>query len=54
LTPKFQKQGKTDAQNLPDDLAEIVAVWPQLPEHIKAAIIALVQTYTGGERKQNG
>ncbi|MCK4791054.1 MAG: hypothetical protein KAV87_45395, partial [Desulfobacteraceae bacterium] len=38
LTPKFQKQGKIAHQNLPDDLAEIVAVWPELPEHIKAAI----------------
>jgi hypothetical protein len=45
LTPKSQKQGKIDTQNLSSDLAEIVAVWPELPEHIKAAIKALVQTY---------
>ena len=45
LTPKTQEQGKIDTQNLPPDLAEIVAIWPQLPEHIKAAIKALVQTH---------
>jgi hypothetical protein len=32
------------AQKHPD-LAEIVKVWPELPEHIKAAINALVQTH---------
>jgi hypothetical protein len=45
LTPKFQERGKIDTQNLPDDLAEIVAAWTQLPEYIKAAIKALVQTH---------
>ena len=45
LTPKSQKQGQIDTSELPPDLAEIVTVWPELPEHIKAAIKALVQTH---------
>jgi len=46
-SPKTVKnQGKIDTQNLPADLAEIVAVWPELPGHIKAAIKTLVQTQT--------
>jgi len=45
LTPKSKKQGQIDVKNLPPDLAEIVAAWPELPGHIKAAIKALVQTY---------
>ena len=44
LTPKSQKQGKIESENLHPDLAEIVAVWPELPEHIKAAIKALIKT----------
>jgi len=50
MTPKSPKQGKIDTQNLPDDLAEIVAVWPELPEYIKAAIKALVQTHIQGDK----
>jgi hypothetical protein len=30
-------------------LAEIVDVWPELPEHIKAAIRALIQARKGEE-----
>jgi len=51
LTPKSQKQGKIDTENLPDELAEIVAVWPDLPEYIKAAIKALVETHIKGDKK---
>ena len=35
-------------QNLPSDLAEVVAVWPELAEHIKAAIKAWVKTQERG------
>ena len=50
--PKTTKnQAKIDTSELPSDLAEIVAVWPELPEHIKAAIKALVQTHTGNKRE---
>jgi hypothetical protein len=49
LTPKTEKQGIINTSELPPDLAEIVAVWPDLPEHIKAAIKALVQTNIQGD-----
>ena len=46
LTPKSQKQAEIDLKSLPDDLAEIVTAWPELPEHIKAAIKALTGPHT--------
>ncbi|MHC4537665.1 MAG: hypothetical protein ACYS6K_27340 [Planctomycetota bacterium] len=49
MTPKSQKQTEVDTQKLPLDLAEIVTIWPELPEHIKAAIKALVETHKGKE-----
>jgi hypothetical protein len=45
LTPNSRKQGEIDTSELPPDLAEIVTVWPELPEHLKAAIKALIQTH---------
>ncbi len=46
---------ESDARRAPEavqnpDLATVVEAWPDLPEHIKAAIKALVQTYTREKR----
>jgi hypothetical protein len=51
LTPGSRKQDEIDTSGLPSDLVEIVAVWPELPEHIKAAIKALIQTHKAEKRK---
>jgi len=42
--PEGPKSGEIDAPAYPPDVAEIVTVWPRLPEHIKAAIKALAQS----------
>ena len=34
-------------ENADPDLARVVAAWPALPEHIKAAVLALVRTAGG-------
>ena len=44
-TKNDPKQTKFNISELPSDLAKIVAVWPSLPENIKAAIKALIQTH---------
>ena len=49
LTPESRKQAQIDTPQLPPDLAEIVAIWPKLPEHIKAAVMALVGSVREGD-----
>ena len=47
VVPAYKKdQETTDNSNAPlhPKLVEIVAAWPQLPEHIKQAILALIKT----------
>jgi hypothetical protein len=52
-TPVSTKSGaESDAHDAPTsvgdpDLAAIVAAWPRLPEHIKAAIRTLANTSAG-------
>ncbi len=42
-------QSSPDAINiksLPPDLAEIMRIWPNLPEHVRQAIVTLVSSVT--------
>jgi hypothetical protein len=41
--PEAQTQHNAETQT-PPDLGCVVAAWPGLPEHIKAAVLALVKT----------
>jgi len=43
LTPKSPKQGEMDTSELPPDLVEIKAAWPELPEAIRSVIVAAVR-----------
>jgi hypothetical protein len=43
LTRNPPKEAETDTQMLPDDLAEIVAAWPKLPEYVKAAMCDILR-----------
>jgi len=42
-----QKKGENVTSKLPPDLAEIIAVWPQLPSAIRSAIVAIVRAFIG-------
>jgi hypothetical protein len=44
-TPGGPESGQTCPAPLPPDVAEIVTVWPKLPEHVRAAIRTLVQAH---------
>ena len=46
-TPAYkdtQKDVQNQTENLPDDLATVLLAWPELPEYIKKAIMALIHT----------
>jgi hypothetical protein len=50
--PAYKKSQKTagdQLRDMPAEVAEIVAVWHDLPQYIKAAIKALVQTAIQGD-----
>jgi hypothetical protein len=50
ISETAENKTQIDIQKLPAELAEIATVWHELPEHIKAAIKALVKTH-GKEAK---
>jgi hypothetical protein len=39
-----------DDRKTPSDLAAVIDTWPDLPEPIKAAVLALVEATTGRTR----
>jgi hypothetical protein len=39
------KTGNIDTAKFPPDLAEIIGVWDELPKHLQAAVIAMIQIY---------
>ena len=57
-TPSAQSQGtvlrpeyaQCRTKALPSDLARVVKAWPELPEAIKAGVLAMVKAATGDRR----
>ncbi len=45
--PSLAAQGKRAAQNPPPDLAAVIDAWPDLPEPIRAGIVAMVKAASG-------
>ena len=43
-----------EAPNLPPDLAAVVDAWPNLPEPIRAGIVAMIQAASGGTGRRAG
>ena len=51
--PAYKEKAKTVENSnapLPSDLTEIITVWSELPEPIKAAIKALIQSHINGSK----
>jgi len=44
ISQPFPTRGQQGFEALPSDLSGVVTAWPALPEHIKAAVLALVGT----------
>ena len=39
---------RTSIANLPPDLTRLASIWPTLPDHIRAAIVAQAESYASG------
>ena len=48
ISETAENKTQIDTRKLPTELAELVTIWHELPEHIKAAIKALAQTHIQG------
>jgi hypothetical protein len=49
---KLVPTARPEAAELPPELVEIVVVWPELPEAIRAAIVAMVKAAKRNRRTQ--